>query len=93
MQVFEDAQEQPVIIVQPTINNNNNDRNTVSKKISGSSSPLPKIAKKLRPKFTKKQRTKTEEISLSEALEEAKTSVDLFLDNNFEEAKNICEPL
>ena len=95
-QVFEDALDDDVEIKPspPLVNNSANNNNgflRTPEQPKSSSSKSPKTKSKFR--FPRKSRSATEEIPLGEALEDAKISVDLFLNNNYEEAKNIVKPL
>ncbi len=77
-QVFEDAVEEVVAV-----------------KKSGKKLPRPisKLSKKIRGKVNNNNDVDNVEETLGDALEEAKASVDLFLNNNYDEAKNIVQPM
>ena len=85
-QVFEDAFEDAISEPFPANNNIKSNSSSASK-----SHKKFKLSKKLHRKT--KKRAPGEEIPLGEALEESKMAVDLFLNNKFDEAKEIVEPL
>ena len=92
--LFEDACEE-VAAVPKTLtvsNNNNNNNGEVSPGGKSPKSKGLKFPKKLR-KHKKKKRAEGEEIPLAEAIEEAKAAVDLFLNNQFNEAEDIVKPM
>lgn len=85
-QIFQDALEEPELSPK-------NDTLDVISNNNGGISPRS-LSKKFRFKKKKRVRSGEDEVPpLSETLEDAKLSVDMFLNNQFDEARAICQPM
>ncbi|XP_059092083.1 tetratricopeptide repeat protein 39B-like isoform X2 [Tigriopus californicus] len=85
-EIFQDALEEPALSPK-------NDALDVISNNNGGISPRS-LSKKFRFKKKKRVRSGEDEIPpLSETLDDAKLSVDMFLNNQFEEARAICQPM